>query len=83
MIDIEKLTSTASGIGPVTSRHRLPSCSLVRSRVSAGNSSISPPSVRTDPPGRSSDERRTASATSSKVMPCRGRAVSETSMEIS
>ena len=39
MIDMQKLTSTASGIGPVASRHRLPSCSLVRLRVSAGNRS--------------------------------------------
>ena len=29
MIDISKLTSTASGIGSVASRHRMPSSSLV------------------------------------------------------
>ena len=49
---------------------------MVRSR-------ISPPSVRTDPPGWSSDERRTASATWSNVSPCRRRSFSETSIEIS
>ena len=51
-------------------------CPIVRSR-------ISPRSVRTDPPGRSSDERRTASATWSNVIPCRRRSSSETSIEIS
>ena len=51
-------------------------CPMVRSR-------ISPRSVRTEPPGRSSEDRRTASATWSNVMPCRRRSSSETSMEIS
>ena len=49
---------------------------MVRSR-------ISPLSARTEPPGRSSDERRTADATSSNVNPWRRRAISETSIEIS
>ena len=49
---------------------------MVRSR-------ISPLSARTEPPGMSSDERRTASATSSKVSPWRRSATSETSIEIS
>ena len=44
---------------------------------------ISPPSVRTEPPGRSSDERRTAFATWSNVMPWRRNATSDTSIEIS
>ena len=44
---------------------------------------ISPLAARTEPPGRSSDERRTAVATSSKVSPWRRSAASETSIEIS
>ena len=74
------------------SRRRLPSGRVHRTRSS--NSApryacpmvrrrISPPSVRTDPPGRSSDERRTASATWSNVSPCRRRSFSGTSIEIS
>ena len=39
MTDMSKLTSTASGIGSVASRHIRPSCSLVYARVSAGASS--------------------------------------------
>ena len=44
---------------------------------------ISPLSLRTDPPGMSSDERRTASEMSSNDKPWRRRASSDTSMEIS
>ena len=39
MADVLKLTSTTSGIGPVSSRHIRPSCSLVYARASGGASS--------------------------------------------
>ena len=39
--------------------------------------------MRTEPPGRSREERRTASATWSKVIRCRRNAISDTSIEIS
>ena len=51
-------------------------CPIVRRR-------ISPLSLRTTPPGRSSDDRLTARATSSKVSPYRRSAASETSTAIS
>ena len=44
---------------------------------------ISPASVRMEPPGRSSEDVRTAPATWSKVRPLRVRVSSETSMESS
>ena len=52
-----------------------------RPRSSAAGSRPAPSAP--NPPGRSSDERRTASATWSNVISCRGRSSSETSIEIS
>ena len=82
--------STTVATSPSSSR--VPSARVSRTRLSYSlpryawpivRRRISPLSLRTEPPGRSSDERRTALATSSKVSPWRRSAVSDTSMEIS